>query len=72
MYESVPKQSFLIENLDFSTRAFQFLKTNNITSLEEITHYSEQALRDLPGFSEKTFQEIGDILSQKNLSLKSN
>ena len=64
-------ESYLLEDLDISTRLYQFLKTLNVKSLEELTQKTETELGLLFGAEHKSYlKELKSILNDKNLSFK--
>ena len=65
-------ESYLLENLDISTRLYNFLKNSlNIKSLEELTQKTETEVGLLFGKEHGSFmKELRIILSDKNLSFK--
>lgn len=65
-------ESYLLENLDISTRLYNFLKNFlNIKSLEDLTQKTETEISLLIGEERNSYmKELKSILNDKNLSFK--
>jgi hypothetical protein len=66
------QETYLLEDLDISTRLYQFLKNYlNIKSLDELTQKTETEVSLLCGIEHKSYlKELKSILNDKNLSFK--
>jgi DNA-directed RNA polymerase subunit alpha len=59
-----------IDSLQFSTRTLNALSDAGIRTVGGLLQKTEEGLLDLDGFGEKGLNEVKDVLSGYNLSLK--
>jgi hypothetical protein len=66
------QESYLLEDLEISTRLYQFLKNSlKIKSLDELTQKTETEVSLLCGIEHRSYlKELKNILNDKNLSFK--
>lgn len=59
-----------IDDLDLSSRSLNCLKKAGVKTLRDLTNMTEKELLEVKSLGEKSFEEIKDVLSKFNLSLK--
>ena len=59
-----------IDDLEISTRLYNFLKNAGLYKLEVLTEKTEKDLLAIRYCTERYIKEINDLLAQKGLSLK--
>ena len=61
---------FGIEKLEFSVRTFQYLKAQNINTIQQLQQYSENDLLKTPNIGRKSLNEIIEKMNYVGYKLK--
>jgi DNA-directed RNA polymerase subunit alpha len=61
---------FGIEKLEFSVRTFQYLKAENIHTIQQLQQYSENDLLKIPNIGRKSLNEIIERMNYSGYKLK--
>ena len=55
-----------LDELEMSTRLYQFLKSNNCKTLEDVAKLNTTTIDSLPGFNKKFIDEINSFINTKD------